>query len=169
MVEIKLPDNVNINWGSDFVSVQGPLGVLIKKRGNFYLAQKENSVFLWTPDNLQHKESFYLSLLNRMIVGVSRGFRQRLKLVGVGFKASLRENILVLKLGYSHEVLYPVPSFVEIKISKNKGTFVLIKGIEYSKVMQVSKNIRSFRAPDPYKGKEKKRVNKNGCTCKKYI
>lgn len=153
MLKLDLPESVNVLWGSDFVMVKGPLGVLIKKKGNFYLAQKESSIFLWADEANKNKEDFYLSLLNRMILGVSRGFRQRLKLVGVGFKAFLREKVLVLKLGYSHEVLYNIPNDIQIIVSKAKGTFILIKGKEYDRVKQVSKDVRSFRVPDVYKGK----------------
>lgn len=153
MLKLDLPEDVTIMWGSDFVLVKGPLGILIKKRGNFYLAQKEKSIFLWASDANKSKEDFYLALLNRLIIGVSRGFRQRLKLVGVGFKAFLREKFLVLKLGYSHEVVYKIPTDIQILVSKAKGTYILIKGKEYDRVKQVAKDIRAFRVPDIYKGK----------------
>lgn len=153
MLKLSIPEKVNLSWGDDFVKVEGPLGVLIKKRANFQLAEVNSSVYLWVEDQKKGKENFYMNLLNRLMIGVSQGFRQRLKLVGVGFKASLRDNKLILKIGFSHEVIYEIPSDVKIFVSKNKGTFILIKGKEKDRVLQVAKNIRSFREPDAFKGK----------------
>lgn len=153
MLKLSIPEKVVLSWGDDFVKVEGPLGVLVKKRANFQLAELNNSVYLWVEDQKKSKENFYMNLLNRLMVGVSQGFRQRLKLVGVGFKALIRENTLILKIGFSHEVAYNIPSDVKLFVSKSKGTFILIKGKEKDRVLQVAKDIRSFREPDAFKGK----------------
>ncbi len=153
MLSIILPQKVNVNWGSNFVKVEGPLGVLIKKRANFNLAEQNNKLFLWTTSNLENVERFYLSMLKRLILGVSKGYRQRLRLVGVGFKALLKENRVLLKIGFSHEVYYDIPTDAKILVSKAKGSFILIKGIEKERVQQIAKDIRNLREPDAYKGK----------------
>lgn len=153
MLSLNLPQKVNLSWGSDFVKVSGPLGVLIKKRSNFFLAEKDNILYLWTASNLENIERFYLIMLKRLIVGVSKGYRQRLRLVGVGFKAILKEQRILLKIGYSHEVFYNIPADVNIMVSKTKGTYLLIKGAEKERVQQIAKEIRNLRKPDVYKGK----------------
>ncbi len=153
MLSIILPQKVNMSWGSNYVKVEGPLGVLVKKRDNFLLAERNNSIFLWTSSNEENIERFYLSMLKRLVVGVSKGYRQRLRLVGVGFKALLKDKKVLLKIGYSHEVYYDIPSDVRILVSKAKGSFILIKGIEKERVQQIAKDIRNLRKPDAYKGK----------------
>jgi large subunit ribosomal protein L6 len=92
-------------------------------------------------------------MLNNLIVGVTKGYRQRLKLVGVGFKASLKERSIFLKIGYSHEVIYDIPADISIIVSKAKGTYLLIKGKEKDRVQQIATEIRALRMPDAYKGK----------------
>jgi large subunit ribosomal protein L6 len=153
MLSLNLPQKVSLTWGSDFVKVSGPLGVLVKKRSNFFLAEKDSILYLWTASNLENIERFYLIMLKRLIVGVSKGYRQRLRLVGVGFKAVLKEQRILLKIGYSHEVYYDIPGDAKILVSKAKGTYLLIKGSEKERVQQIAKEIRNLRQPDAYKGK----------------
>jgi large subunit ribosomal protein L6 len=88
-----------------------------------------------------------------LIVGVSKGFTQKLRLIGVGFRGTLNNNVLNLKLGFSHEVKYEIPSDISILVSKNKGTVLIIKGKENFRVHQVAHEIRLLREPDAYKGK----------------
>lgn len=154
MLKLNLPKNVKINWGSDFIKVEGPLGMIIKKRSNFSLAEKEGVLYLWIEDSLNsNQEGFYLAMVKNIILGVTKGYRQRLKLMGVGFRAAIKDAKLSLKIGYSHEVNYEIPSDINILVSKVKGSFVLIKGLEKERVQQVAKEIRLLREPDSYKGK----------------
>jgi large subunit ribosomal protein L6 len=152
MLKFNLPKNVKVSWGVDFIKVEGPLGIIIKKKDTFLLAIKEDSLYLWVPEN-ESKENAYLVMIKNLILGVSKGYRQRLKLVGVGFKASIKDNKVFLKIGYSHEISYIIPEDVQIVSSKAKGTFLLIKGKEKDRVNQVAKEIRALRQPDAYKGK----------------
>jgi large subunit ribosomal protein L6 len=92
-------------------------------------------------------------MIRNLALGVSKGYRQRLKLVGVGFRASVKDNKIYLKIGFSHEVSYSIPEDVQIIASKAKGTFLLIKGKEKERVYQIAKEIRDLRQPDAYKGK----------------
>jgi large subunit ribosomal protein L6 len=92
-------------------------------------------------------------MLQSLIVGVLRGYRQKLRLVGIGFRAVVNKDKLILKIGYSHEVVYDIPSDVNIISSKAKGTLLFLKGKELYRVKQVASEIRSLRTPDSYKGK----------------
>lgn len=152
MLTYTLSPELSINWGIDFVQVAGPKGFLIKRKSGFSLAIKNGQLILWSKEN-PTQEGAYLSWLNHLIIGVTKGYRQKLKLVGVGFKASLADKELVLKLGYSHEVRYPIPNDVTVTPSKGKGTLLLIKGVELQRVRQVAVELRAFRFPDAYKGK----------------
>jgi len=84
---------------------------------------------------------------------VTKGFNQKLRLVGVGFRAALVDNALMLKIGFSHEIKYIIPNDIIILVSKSKGTVLIIKGKENHKVHQVAREIRMLRLPDAYKGK----------------
>lgn len=152
MLKLNLPKNVKINWALDFIKVEGPLGVVIKKKDPFSLAIKSGNLYIWSPEN-ENNENSYLAMIRNLILGVSKGYRQRLKLVGVGFRASVKENKVFLKIGFSHEISYEIPEDVQIVASKAKGTFLLIKGKEKDRVSQVAKEIRNLRQPDAYKGK----------------
>ncbi len=153
MLKLLLPKNIQLNWGPDFIKVEGPLGCIIKKRSNFFLAEKDRFLYLWATDEHINQESFYLAMIKNIILGVSKGYRHRLKLVGVGFKASIKEKTLILKIGFSHEVTYVLPKDITCIVSKVKGSYLLLKGIEKDRVQQIAKEIRSLRKPDAYKGK----------------
>ncbi len=86
-----------------------------------------------------------------MVIGVSRGFSKKLELVGVGYRAIKNNNELILKLGYSHDVIYSIPKNLSIECIK--PTLISVNGINKQEVNQVAANIRSFRKPDAYKGK----------------
>jgi len=91
--------------------------------------------------------------LHQLIVGVTKGYTQKLRLIGVGYRATINNNNLILKLGFSHEVVYSFPKEISIIPAKSKGTILLIKGFELTTVKQVAADIRSLRQPDAYKGK----------------
>jgi large subunit ribosomal protein L6 len=152
MLTYTLTPDLSINWGKDYIQVSGPKGCLIKRKSGFSLAIKEGQLFIWSKEN-SAQEGAYLSWLHHLIVGVTKGYRQKLRLVGVGYRASIVDKDLILKLGYSHEVRYPIPEDVSVTPAKGKGTLLLIKGIELQRVQQVAVEIRAFRFPDAYKGK----------------
>jgi large subunit ribosomal protein L6 len=152
MISIKIPKDIVISWGEHFVKVTGSLGTVKKKKSGFDLVIKDSNLYI-IPENNDVKLDFYTSLLNSLIIGVSKGYRQKLKLVGVGFKVSVVENSLKLKIGFSHEVLYAIPEDVKILVSNVKGNLILIKGKEKQRVSQIASEIRGLRVPDAYKGK----------------
>lgn len=159
-LSIVIPKEVEITWGVNFVKIKGPLGTVIKQKGNLEFAIENSRLYLLSSSNEEkdnEKKLFHLSLLRALIIGVSKGYKQKLRLVGVGYRAQIIENNLEhqlsLKIGYSHEVIYPIPSDIDIVCSKAKGTTLLIKGIELYRVRQVASEIRALHVPDAYKGK----------------
>ncbi|MFT8719821.1 50S ribosomal protein L6 [Acetobacter sp.] len=91
------------------------------------------------------------SLVASMVQGVAEGYSKTLEITGTGFRAAVQGNNLVLNLGYSHDVVYPVPE--GIKITTPRPTSVVVQGIDKQRVGQVALDIRNFRKPEPYKGK----------------
>ncbi len=150
LLYIKLPENVQVNWGKDFIKVSGPLGTIIKKKENVNFMLKDSIIYMLTEESLAY---FYWSLVRALIIGVLKGYRFRLKLIGVGYRARIENKNLYLKIGFSHEVLYNIPEDIEIKCSKVKGTLLWIKGKEEHRVRQIATEIRQLKKPDVYKGK----------------
>ena len=97
------------------------------------------------------------SLVEGMVTGVSTGFTKSMEINGTGYKAALQGNELVLNLGYSHEIRYPVPA--GIKITTERPTAIKVEGVDKQRVGQVAAEIRGYRGPEPYKGKGVKYVN----------
>jgi large subunit ribosomal protein L6 len=91
------------------------------------------------------------TLVSNLVTGVTKGFERKLEITGVGYRAALQGKNLQISLGYSHEVLYPVPD--GITIAAPKPTEIVVTGIDKQKVGQVAAEIRAFRPPEPYKGK----------------
>jgi large subunit ribosomal protein L6 len=97
----------------------------------------------------------YRSLLNNMVIGVSEGFRKELELVGVGYRVSNNGQVLELSLGYTHSIFLQLPEEikVETKMERNKNPLILLESCDKQLLGQVCAKIRSFRKPEPYKGK----------------
>lgn len=93
----------------------------------------------------------YRSLLNNMVTGLTKGFQKDLEIVGIGYRAELKENRLHLQLGYSHQIVFIPPENISIVVEK--PTSIVVKGFDRQLVGQVAAKIRSFRPPEPYKGK----------------
>jgi large subunit ribosomal protein L6 len=91
------------------------------------------------------------SLVDNLVKGVSNGFSKTLEISGVGYRAALKGKDLQLQLGYSHDVMFPIPEGIQIQVSK--PTEIVISGISKEKVGQVAAEIRRYRPPEPYKGK----------------
>ncbi|RDU57279.1 50S ribosomal protein L6 [Helicobacter sp. MIT 99-5507] len=111
----------------------------------------------------------YRALANNIVVGLTSGFTKQLEINGVGYKAAIKGNVLELSLGYSHPIDYKIPDGIEITLEKN---ILTLKGADKQQIGQVASEIRSFRAPEPYKGKGVKYVDevimrKAGKTAKK--
>ena len=154
---IPIPDKVKVLLSGNKVNIEGPLGkqslnvdlemfdLHINEGKNVSIKPKklnDNSKRLWGMNR---------SLLNNAIIGTSSGYEKVLELTGVGFRASLKGNVLSMQLGFSHDVNYNIPE--GIKISVEKQTTLKINGSNKQKVGMVASQIKSIRPPEPYKGK----------------
>ena len=164
-----LPAGVTIDVAADnTVSVKGPLGTLSQKVDSDIKVEvgthtdkegKEHAAVLVTrPTNQPRHRSMhglYRALINNMVIGVSKGYEIKQELVGVGFKAEMKGNILQLGLGYSHDIAIMLPAEIQATaVTEKKGNPILtLKSIDKQLVGQVAAKIRSLRKPEPYKGK----------------
>ena len=164
-----LPAGVTVDVAADnTVSVKGPLGTLSQKVDSDIKVEvgthtdkegKEHAAVLVTrPTNQPRHRSMhglYRALINNMVIGVSKGYEIKQELVGVGFKAEMKGNILQLGLGYSHDIANMLPAEIQATADTEKtGTPILtLKSIDKQLVGQVAAKIRSLRKPEPYKGK----------------
>ncbi len=152
MISCKLDPELKLSWSGNSITINGPKGTLIKNKTDMELHTEDGMLHLWSTTN-SCLENAYFSWLQQLFIGVTKGYKQKLKLMGVGYRATVTDNELTLKLGYSHEVKYKIPSDIIITPSKNKGVLLLIQGTELDRVQQVAVEIRRFREPDAYKGK----------------
>ncbi len=152
---IALPKGVEIKVQEEKIHIKGPLGNIEQKIPEGVQVQIEDNILKVhrISDSKQHKSNHgtLRALLMNHIKGVSEGWVKKLQLVGVGYRANLKGNILVLSLGYSHEINYEIPSDIKIKVDQQVK--IELTGINKQKVGQIAANIRSFRPPEPYKGK----------------
>lgn len=151
---IILPPDVSLNFEDHKISVRGPKGTLIvPKLDNVELTISGSEVLL-QPTNTQQQTRMNWGTLRSLIVnaveGVVNGFSKSLEIEGVGFKAGLEQGSLVLKVGFSHPVIFPIPEGISVAVEKNKIT---VSGIDKQLVGQAAANIRSIKKPEPYLGK----------------
>lgn len=152
---ILLPENVRVSFEDSRVLVEGPRGK-IERVLDFdgELRVDGNKVMVISRGQDSRARAFHglvRALVNNMVIGVSRGFSKTLKIVGVGYKAQLQGKTLVLNLGYSHPIQYPIPDGISIEVPDPNT--ITVKGIDKQLVGQCASDIRRFRAPEPYKGK----------------
>ncbi len=157
---ISVPEGVEINVSQDnVVTVKGKLGELTQKMDEaISLSVNEGEIVLERSSeakDIRAKHGLYRSLVNNMVEGVSKGFTTVQELVGVGYRASSQGQRLELALGFSHPIVFEIPSEVKLETVSEKGKNPLIKLTSHDKqlVGQVAAKIRSLRKPEPYKGK----------------
>ena len=157
---ITLPEGVEANVSSDnIVSVKGKLGELSEKvHQDIKVNIEEGVVTLSRPNDMKENRSMhglYRALINNMVVGVSEGYVKEQELVGVGYRAKSQGQRLELSLGFSHPIIFELPSEVKVTAVTEKGKNPTIKLESHDKQLigQVAAKIRSFRKPEPYKGK----------------
>jgi large subunit ribosomal protein L6 len=153
---ISVPKGVEIKLNeSNYVTVKGPKGSLEQQLPPDITIKQENGVIEVSrpSDANQHRALHGLtrSLLANMVTGVTDGYQRVLEISGVGYRAAVQGKNLQIALGYSHDVIYPIPE--GISIATPKPTEVVVTGIDKQKVGQVAAEIREFRKPEPYKGK----------------
>jgi large subunit ribosomal protein L6 len=156
---IALPKGVDIKVDKGLVTVNGPKGTLTQNIDpDMIVTIEEDSIVVSRPtEQKDHKakHGLYRSLIHNMVVGVTDGYKTTQELVGVGYKAEAKGQILELNLGYSHNIYMQIPSEIKIETETVKGKNPLIKMecIDKQLIGQVAAKIRSFRKPEPYKGK----------------
>ncbi|MDP4210368.1 MAG: 50S ribosomal protein L6 [Bacteroidota bacterium] len=157
---IAIPDKVTVTVGNDnVVTVKGPLGVLSQKVDpDITVSVQEKEVVITRPtEQKRHKSlhGLYRSLINNMVVGVSTGYTVKQELVGVGYRAEAKGQLLELSLGYSHDIVMQLPTEVKVETVTEKRANPIITLTCHDKQLigQVAAKIRSLRAPEPYKGK----------------
>lgn len=155
-IPVEIPDKVKVQVSNQSVEVEGPKGKLsLKIPPMAKVAVDDNKVVVTRQDDTKPSKAQHgltRSLVQNMVLGVSVGFVKKLEIQGVGFKASLANAKITLNLGYSHEIVYPVPPSIDVTIEEN-GTKVKIEGPDKALVGKVASEIRSFYPPEPYKGK----------------
>jgi large subunit ribosomal protein L6 len=158
---ITLPKGVTFAFSKEknSVSVKGPKGELHQSIDpDFVIKLEDATVTVERPtDQKRHKSmhGLYRALIANMVEGVSKGYKQQLELVGVGYKATAQSNVLELSLGYSHNVFLAVPSEIKVVAMQEKGQnpTIILEGIDKQLIGQVAAKLKSLRKVEPYKGK----------------
>jgi len=150
---IKLPSGVDINISGSQMNVKGPKGSLDLELHPHISFDVNDGEYLVKPESDKDlaMAGTFRALVNNMVTGVSTGFQKKLQLVGVGYRAQLQGNKLNLALGFSHPVVYVAPEGITIETPSQ--TEIIVSGCDKQKVGQVAAEIRSYRPPEPYKGK----------------
>ncbi|MSN27117.1 MAG: 50S ribosomal protein L6 [Geobacter sp.] len=152
---IEVPKGVKIGFTDSVLSVQGPNGNLTRQiMANVTLDITESAIVVSRIDETNQSRAAHgltRTLINNMVVGVTKGFQTNLEINGVGYRAEVKGNELVLSLGYSHPVNFLIPGGISIDVEKM--TKLSVKGFDKELVGQTAAKIRSFRSPEPYKGK----------------
>jgi large subunit ribosomal protein L6 len=152
---IEIPKSVKISFNDSVLSVQGPNGSLTRQIMSVVsLDIRETSIEVSRCDDSTAARAAHgltRTLVNNMVVGVTKGFQRDLEINGVGYRAEVKGRELVLALGYSHPVNFPIPDGISVDVEKM--TKLSVKGFDKELVGQTAAKIRSFRRPEPYKGK----------------
>ena len=158
---ITIPDGVKVAIDNSLVKVDGPKGRLLQRVPQGIGVSVEKGVVAISNKSGQKKSSalhgLTRSLVFNMVTGVSKGFEKSLELVGIGYRAELKGTALHLSLGYSHPVCFELPKGITAKLEKQ--TKITIEGIDKQLVGETAAIIRSFKKPEPYKGKGIKYIN----------
>jgi large subunit ribosomal protein L6 len=160
---IKIPAGVNVTMTDGVVTVKGPKGelsqyvdpsIIVKiADGEITFEVDENS-----PVNYKQKQAFhglYRALVHNMVVGVSEGYKKTLELVGVGYRVSNQGNVIEFSLGYTHPIFLELPKEVKVetKSERNQNPLLMLESCDKQLIGLICAKIRSFRKPEPYKGK----------------
>ena len=152
---VSVPSGVTANVSGKTVSVKGPKGTLsLVVDDRVVVAMDKGAIKIDPKDESKAARALWGTTranLNNIVTGVTKGFERKLEITGVGYRAAVQGKNLQLALGYSHDVIYPIPE--GIAIATPKPTEIVITGIDKQKVGQVAAEIRAFRGPEPYKGK----------------
>ena len=161
---INIPAGVTVTLKDNVVSVKGPKGELSQAVDPSIIVTIENNVITFAIDEandtveLKQKQAFhglYRSLVNNMVVGVSQGYKKEMELVGVGYRVSNQGNLIEFSLGYTHPIFLQLPKEVKVetKSERNQNPLIILESADKQLLGLICAKIRSFRMPEPYKGK----------------
>ncbi len=155
---VTIPSGVTVDVKDGIITVKGKLGELKQEYSSIAIKVENGEVIVERSSDHKDERSkhgLYRSLINNMIIGVSEGFTKELELVGVGFRASSQGQKLDLALGFSHNIVLEIASEVKVETVSEKGKNPIVKLSSHDKQLlgHVASKIRSFRKPEPYKGK----------------
>lgn len=160
---IRIPEQVQVVIQDNSILVKGVLGAITLNYNSIIITKivEEGVSFLSIVPSTQTQIKnirkirtywgMYRTLINNNIIGVSQGYTKSLDLIGIGYKASISNNTLIMKIGNSYDMVYLIPD--DVKIECPRPTTIIVSGIDKQRVNQVAANIRSYRSPEPYKGK----------------
>mgnify|MGYP001415486462 FL=1 len=151
---ITIPDGVKIELKGNLINVSGQKGSQSwEVHPNIKTLIKDDNILFERGDNSALNRSLHgttRQIVNNMVIGVSAGFKKELEIVGIGYQANMEGNRLKLQIGYSHDIYFDLPEGIKATADR---TTITIEGIDKQLVGSVSSKIRSFRSPEPYKGK----------------
>ena len=155
---IAIPEGVTVEINENIISVKGKLGELVQEFSGVAIKVEDGQAWVTRPsDSKEHKakHGLYRSLILNMVEGVSKGWTKELELVGVGYRASNQGQKLDLALGFSHNIVFDLAPEVKVETISEKGKNPVVKLTSHDKqlVGHIAAKIRSFRKPEPYKGK----------------
>ena len=156
---IAIPAGVTIEMKDNVMTVKGPKGELKQAVNPAIKVEVEDGhITVSRPDDNRESRAqhgLYRALINNMVVGVSEGFKKELEIVGVGYKAVSNGQVLELGLGYSHAIYIKMPPEVKVdaKTERNKNPLIVLESCDKQLLGQICAKIRSYRKPEPYKGK----------------
>lgn len=160
---ISIPAGVTVTLKDNVVTVKGPKGELSQSVDPSIIVKVENNEVSFSIDekslvDVKQKQSFhglYRALVNNMVVGVSQGYKKTMELVGVGYRVSNQGNLIEFSLGYTHPIFLQLPSEVKVetKSERNQNPIITLESADKQLLGQICAKIRSFRMPEPYKGK----------------
>ena len=150
---IIIPENTKFSMNDNIIDIEGPMGKLsFTKHQNISVDQEEGSILIKSINEEQTALSGTTrAIIFNMVHGVTKGWVKKLKMIGVGYRAKADAKNLEITVGFSHPVRYPIPE--GLKIETPSQTEITISGVDKQKVGQAAAEIRSYRPPEPYKGK----------------
>ncbi|MCQ2209364.1 MAG: 50S ribosomal protein L6 [Paludibacteraceae bacterium] len=156
---ISIPSGVTVSVKDNVVTVKGPKGELTQSvNPEIKMEIKDGSISFSRPSDepeMRSMHGLYRALVNNMIVGVSQGYKKELELVGVGYRVSNQGQVIEFALGYTHNIFLQLPKEIKIetKSERNQNPLVILESCDKQLLGQVCAKIRTFRKPEPYKGK----------------
>lgn len=154
---INVPSEAKVTIDGRIITVQGPKGALSREIHPLASVEKDGEylVVRRADDTRQGRSihGLFRTLINNMVVGVTKGFTRELLVIGVGYKIEEKDNKLVLNLGYSHPIEFPLPEGIKARVERQKEIRVILEGYDKELLGLTASRIRSLRPPEPYKGK----------------